>query len=141
MPPIAEITRHSAGRLQGLQYHSYKRSAAHRAADTVGCHPHEGNVRVQADREHPVFSGGLDQGVAVKVTVTCGIAHPVADLRDLRVAGTFDLAYPSVGSIYIRLRQAMFLVVKRIYRQQRFAAVTFFGFGMLYIADNESAAA
>ena len=33
------------------------------------------------------------------------------------------------------------MVVKRIHRQQRFAAVPIFGFGLLHIADNESAAA
>ena len=138
--PIAEIPRHDPDRMQRLRRHGRKRPAAHRAADTVGCRPHEGNVRAQADRKHPVFSGGLDQGIAVEVAVTCGIAHPVTDLRDKRVTRVFDMAYPSVGSIYIRLRQMVYMVVKRIYRQQRFAAVTIFYFGLLHIADNESAA-
>lgn len=33
------------------------------------------------------------------------------------------------------------MVVKRIHRQQRFAAVPIFGFILLHITDNESAAA
>ena len=70
-----------------------------------------------------------------------GIAHPVADLRDKRVADTFDVANQSIGGIYVLLRQAMFMVVKRIHRQQCFAAVPIFGFILLHIADNESAAA
>ena len=70
-----------------------------------------------------------------------GIAHPVADLRDTWVAGAFDMTHQSIGGIYIRLRQVVFMVVKRIHRQQRFAAVPIFGFGLLHIADNESAAA
>ena len=76
----------------------------------------------------------------MEVTVARGIAHPVADLRDTWVAGAFDMTHQSIGGIYIRLRQVVFMVVKRIHRQQRFAAVPIFGFGLLHIADNESAA-
>ena len=106
-----------------------------------GCPPHERHVRAQADRKRSVFTDGLDQGVAVEVTVARGIAHPVADLRDTWVTGTFDMTHQLIGHVHILLRQAMFMVVKRIHRQQRFAAVPIFGFGLLHIADNESAAA
>ena len=114
--------------------------AAPAAADTAGCRPHERPVRAQADRARSIFTDRLAQGVAVAVTVARGIAHPVADLRDTWVAGAFDMTHQSIGGIYIRLRQVVFMVVKRIHRQQRFAAVPIFGFGLLHIADNESAA-
>ena len=141
MSPSTEIPRHSTGRLQLLRHHGCKRPSADRAADAAGCHPHEGNVWAQADRARSIFTDSLDQGVAVEVTVARGIAHPVADLRDTWVAGAFDMTHQSIGGIYIRLRQVVFMVVKRIHRQQRFAAVPIFGFGLLHIADNESAAA
>ena len=80
------------------------------------------------------------QGVAMEVAVARGIAHPVAALRDKRVAGTFDMTHQSIGGIYVLLRQAMFMVVKRIHRQQCFAAVPIFGFILLHIADNKNAA-
>ena len=140
MSPSTEIPRHSTGRLQLLRHHGCKRPSADRAADAAGCHPHEGNVWAQADRARSIFTDSLDQGVAVEVTVARGIAHPVADLRDTWVAGAFDMTHQSIGGIYIRLRQVVFMVVKRIHRQQRFATVPFFGFGMLHIADNKSAA-
>lgn len=141
MAPSTEISLRSTGRLQLLRHHGCKRPSADRAADTAGCRPHERHVRAQADRARSVFTDGLDQGVAVEVTVARGIAHPVADLRDTWVAGAFDMTHQSIGGIYIRLRQVVFMVVKRIHRQQRFAAVPIFGFGLLHIADNESAAA
>ena len=140
MAPSTEIPRHSTGRLQLLRHHGCKRPSADRAADAAGCHPHEGNVWAQADRARSIFTDSLDQGVAVEVTVARGIAHPVADLRDTWVAGAFDMTHQSIGGIYIRLRQVVFMVVKRIHRQQRFAAVPIFGLGLLHIADNESAA-
>ena len=136
MAPIAKISLRNAGRFQSLLYHSRKRPAAHRAADTIGCHPYERNVRAQADRKHSVFANSLDQGVIVEVAVARSVAYPVADLWNKRVAGAFDMAYQSIGCIHIFLCQTMFLVVKHIYRQQRFAAVPIFGFGMLHIADN-----
>jgi len=141
MSPSTEIPRHASGRVQRVRRHDRKRPSADRAAYTAGCHPHEGNVWAQADRARSIFTDSLDQGVAVEVTVARGIAHPVADLRDTWVAGAFDMTHQSIGGIYIRLRQVVFMVVKRIHRQQRFAAVPIFGFGLLHIADNESAAA
>ncbi len=141
MSPSTEIPRHSTGRLQLLRHHGCKRPSADRAADAAGCRPHERHVRAQADRARSIFTDSLDQGIAVEITVARGIAHPVADLRDTWVAGTFDMTHQSIGGIYIRLRQVVFMVVKRIHRQQRFAAVPIFGFILLHIADNESAAA
>lgn len=140
MSPSTEIPRHSTGRLQLLRHHGCKRPAADRAADAAGCRPHERHVRAQADRARSIFTDSLDQGVAVEVTVARGIAHPVAALRDKRVAGTFDMTHQSIGGIYVLLRQAMFMVVKRIHRQQCFAAVPIFGFILLHIADNKNAA-
>ena len=140
MSPSTEIPRHSTGRLQLLRHHGCKRPSADRAADAAGCHPHEGNVWAQADRARSIFTDSLDQGVAVEVTVARGIAHPVADLRDTWVAGAFDMTHQSIGGIYIRLRQVVFMVVKRIHRQQCFAAVPIFGFILLHIADNKNAA-
>ena len=141
MSPSTEISRHSTGRLQLLRHHGCKRPSADRAADTAGCRPHERHVRAQADRARSVFTDSLDQGVAVEVAVARGIAHPVADLRDKRVAGMFDMTHQLIGHVHVLLRQVVFMVVKRIHRQQRFAAVPIFGFGLLHIADNESAAA
>ena len=141
MAPIAEIPRHSTGRLQLLRHHGCKRPAADRAANTAGCRPHERHVRAQADRARSVFTDSLDQGVAVEVTVARGIAHPVADLRDTRVTGMFDMTHQLIGHVHVLLRQGVFMVVKRIHRPQCFEAVPLFGFGMLHIADNESAAA
>lgn len=76
MAPSTEISRHSIGRLQLLRHHGCKRPSADRAADTTGCRPHERHVRAKADRERSVFTDRLDQGVAVKVAVARGIAHP-----------------------------------------------------------------
>ena len=76
----------------------------------------------------------------MEVAVARGIAHPVADLRDTRVTGMFDMTHQLIGHVHVLLRQVVFMVVKRIHRQQRFATVPFFGFGMLHIADNKSAA-
>lgn len=140
MAPSTEISRHSTGRLQLLRHHGCKRPSADRAADTAGCRPHERHVRAQADRAHSVFTDSLDQGVAVEVTVACGIAYPVADLRDTRVTGMFDMPHQLIGHVHVLLRQVVFMVVKRIHRQQRFAAVPIFGFGLLHIADNKNAA-
>ena len=139
MAPIAEIPRRRAERFQTGRLHVCKRPAAHRATDTIGCRPYERNVRAQADRKHSVFANGLDQSVAVEVAVARSVAYPVADLWNKRVAGAFDVAYQSIGSIYIFLCQTMFLIVKRIYRQQRFVAVSIFGFEILHIADNKRA--
>ena len=141
MSPIAEIPQHASARLQRPRRHDRKRPSADRAADAAGCPPHKGNVRTQADRRRSAFTDGLDQGVAVEVTVARGIAHPVADLRDKRVAGMFDVTHQLIGHIHVLLRQAVAVVVKFIHRQQRFEAVPFFSFGLLHIADNESAAA
>ena len=141
MAPSTEIPRHSTGRLQLLRHHGSKRPSADRAADAVGCPPHEGNVRTQADRKHSVVTDGLDQSVVVEVAVARGIAHPVADLRDTWVAGAFDVTHQLIGHVHILLRQMVYMVVKRIHRQQCFEAVPLFGFGMLHIADNESVAA
>ena len=141
MAPIAEISRHSTGRLQLLRHHGCKRPSADRAADTTGCRPHERHVRAQADRARSVFTDSLDQGVAVEVAVARGIAHPVADLRDTWVTDTFDMTHQLIGHVHVLLRQVVFMVVKRIYRQQRFSVVPIFGLGLLHIADNESAAA
>ena len=141
MAPSAEIPRHSTGRLQLLRHHGCKRPAADRAANTAGCRPHERHVRAQADRARSIFTDSLDQGVAVEVAVARGIAHPVADLRDTRVTGMFDMTHLFIGHVHVLLRQVVFMVVKRIHRQQRFAAVPIFGLGLLHIADNESAAA
>ena len=140
MAPSTEISRHSTGRLQLLRHHGCKRPSADRAADTAGCRSHERHVRAQADRARSIFTDSLDQGVAVEVAVARGIAHPVADLRDTWVTGPFDVTHQLIGHVHILLRQAMFMVVKRIHRQQRFAAVPIFGLGLLHIADNESAA-
>ena len=96
MAPSTEIPRHSTGRLQLLRHHGCKRPSADRAADAAGCRPHEGHVRAQADRARSIFTDSLDQGVAVEVTVARGIAHPVADLRDTWVAGTFDMTHQSL---------------------------------------------
>ena len=141
MAPSTEIPRHASGRVQRVRRHDRKRPSADRAADAVGCHPHEGNVWAQADRARSIFTDSLDQGVAVEVTVARGIAHPVADLRDTRVTGMFDMTHQLIGHVHVLLRQVVFMVVKRIHRPQRFAAVPIFGFGLLHIADNESAAA
>ena len=141
MAPSTKIPRHASGRAQRVRRHDRKRPSADRAADTAGCHPHEGNVWAQADRKPSVFTDGLDQGIVVKVTVARGIAYPVADLRDKRVPGAFDMTHPLIDHVHVLLCQTMFMVVKRIYRQQRFEAVPLFGFGLLHIADNESAAA
>lgn len=140
MAPSTEISRHSTGRLQLLRHHGCKRPSADRAADTAGCRPHERHVRAQADRARSIFTDSLDQGVAVEVAVARGIAHPVADLRDTWVTGPFDVTHQLIGHVHILLRQVVFMVVKRIHRQQRFAAVPIFGLGLLHIADNESAA-
>ena len=141
MAPSTEIPRHSTGRLQLLRHHGCKRPSADRAADAAGCHPHEGNVWAQADQTHSVVTNSLDQGIAVEVTVARGIAHPVADLRDTRITGMFDMSHQLIGHVHVLLCQVVFMVVKRIHRPQRFAAVPIFGFGLLHIADNESAAA
>ena len=141
MAPNTEIPRHASGRVQRVRRHDRKRPSADRAAYTVGCRPHERHVRAQADRARSIFTDSLDQGVAVEVTVARGIAHPVADLRDTWVAGAFDMTHQLIGHVHILLRQAMFMVVKRIHRQQCFAAVPIFGFILLHIADNKSAAA
>ena len=141
MAPSTEIPRHASGRVQRVRRHDRKRPSADRAADTAGCRPHERHVRAQADRARSIFTDSLDQGVAVEVTVARGIAHPVADLRDTWVTGTFDMTHLFIGHVHVLLRQVVFMVVKRIHRQQRFAAVPIFGFGLLHIADNESAAA
>lgn len=53
----------------------------------------------------------------------------------------FDLPHQLIGHVHVLLRQVVFMVVKRIHRPQRFEAVPFFSFGLLHIADNESAAA
>ena len=141
MAPSTEIPRHASGRVQRVRRHDRKRPSADRAADTAGCRPHERHVRAQADRARSIFTDSLDQGVAVEVTVARGIAHPVADLRDTWVTGTFDMTHLLIGHVHVLLRQVVFMVVKRIHRPQRFAAVPIFGFGLLHIADNESAAA
>ena len=140
MAPSTEIPRHASGRVQRVRRHDRKRPSADRAADTAGCRPHERHVRAQADRARSIFTDSLDQGVAVEVTVARGIAHPVADLRDTWVTGTFDMTHLFIGHVHVLLRQVVFMVVKRIHRQQRFAAVPIFGLGLLHIADNESAA-
>ena len=76
----------------------------------------------------------------MEVTVARGIAHPVADLRDTWVTGTFDMTHLFIGHVHVLLRQVVFMVVKRIHRQQCFAAVPIFGFILLHIADNKNAA-
>ena len=69
------------------------------------------------------------------------LACEVADLRDTWVTDTFDMTHQLIGHVHVLLRQVVFMVVKRIYRQQRFSVVPIFGLGLLHIADNESAAA
>ena len=104
MSPIAEIPLHASARLQYPRRYGRKRPSAHRAADAAGYPPHEGNVRTQADRKRSAFTDGFDQGVAVEVTVARGIAHPVADLRDKRVADTFDVTHQLIGHVHVLLR-------------------------------------
>ena len=60
MAPSTEIPRHASGRVQRVRRHDRKRPSADRAADAVGCRPHERHVRAQADRKHSVFTDSLD---------------------------------------------------------------------------------